>query len=98
MNYLIASDLSYEVRQLRRLQGKDATGRLHALHLTGYRAVHVRRFLRSDDAGDAAQPTPQTVAVGEVSDEGESDLGGHVSHGGRGDLASHRVSSRQVRG
>jgi hypothetical protein len=68
-SHTIASDLSYEVFQLRRLRGELGSQAFDSTHRRLNRVSGYRAFIPDvvDDRGDTAVPVPVTVAVG--SDE-----------------------------
>lgn len=63
----IASDLSYECLQLRRLRGELTTQALDSQNRRLYRVGSYRQFIADPDmdGGDCANPNPPTRAEGE---------------------------------
>lgn len=59
----VASDLSYLVLERRRRLNELTTPALHPSHRQ--RHISLRDFFPREDGGDAAQPSPKRIAVGE---------------------------------
>lgn len=69
MDRAIASDLSYQVLELRRRRGELTTSDFDLSYRRLYRGAGVE-FLPTEDASDGAHPNPPGIAVGERDAEG----------------------------
>lgn len=65
VSYAIASDLSYQVLQRRRGLNELMAPPLNEINSRRYGRRLAAEFLPIEDTGDAAQPNPKSIAVGE---------------------------------